>query len=127
MRTKDGLFFSPNYRFFDIGWNNQEKIIDAFQDRINGFYFKPARVLNQNQQAFAAGLVLDNYRVHKTKLVQKIAEILNINLIFLPPYSPDLNPIEDVWRKINGIISINSYNNVEELKKKLLKNYLKKL
>ena len=48
--------------------------------------------------------------MHKTKLVQKIAEILNINLIFLPPYSPDLNPIEDVWRKIKGIISINNYN-----------------
>jgi transposase len=38
-------------------------------------------------------------RVHKTKLIEKIAEILNINLIFLPPYSPDLNPIEDIWRK----------------------------
>ncbi|MBU4547602.1 MAG: transposase [Methanobacterium sp.] len=46
-----------------------------------------------------------------------MAEILNINLIFLPPYSPDLNPIEDVWRKIKGIISINNYSNAEELKK----------
>jgi transposase len=34
--------------------------------------------------------------VHKTKLIEKIAEILNIFLIFLPPYFPDLNPIEDV-------------------------------
>jgi len=61
-------------------------------------------------------IVLDNYRVHKTKLVQKVAEILNINLIFLPPYSPDLNPIEDVWRKIKGIISIDNFKDVEELK-----------
>lgn len=60
---------------------------------------------------------MDNYRVHKTKLVQKIAEILNINLIFLPPYSPDLNPIEDIWRKIKGIISINNFKDAEELKK----------
>lgn len=42
---------------FDIEWNNQEKIIDAFQDRINGFYFKPASVLNKNKQAFAAGVI----------------------------------------------------------------------
>lgn len=62
-------------------------------------------------------IVLDNYRVHKTKLVQKVAEILNINLIFLPPYSPDLNPIEDIWRKIKGIISIDNFKDAKELKK----------
>jgi transposase len=45
-------------------------------------------------------IVLDNYRVHHAKIVEKACEILNIRLIFLPPYSPFLNPIEDVWRKI---------------------------
>lgn len=74
-------------------------------------------IVNYLKKEKRLNIVLDNYRVHKTKLVQKIAEILNINLIFLPPYSPDLNPIEDVWRKIKGIISINNYNNAEELKK----------
>ncbi|NYB51451.1 MAG: transposase [Methanobacteriaceae archaeon] len=74
-------------------------------------------IVNYLNKEKRLNIVLDNYRVHKTKLVQKIAEILNINLIFLPPYSPDLNPIEDVWRKIKGIISINNYNNVEDLKK----------
>ncbi|WP_084790345.1 transposase [Methanosphaera sp. WGK6] len=33
-------------------------------------------------------------------MVQKAAEILNINLIFLKPYCPCLNPIEDIWRII---------------------------
>jgi len=61
-------------------------------------------------------IVLDNYRVHKTKLVQQVAEILNINLIFLPPYSPDLNPIEDIWRKIKNILSINNYKDANTLK-----------
>jgi len=42
-------------------------------------------------------IILDNYSVHHTLLLEIIAIILNINLIFLPPYSPDLNPIEDVW------------------------------
>lgn len=74
-------------------------------------------IINYLNKEKKLNIVLDNYRVHKTKLVQKVAEILNINLIFLPPYSPDLNPIEDVWRKIKGIISINNYNNPEELKK----------
>ena len=43
-------------------------------------------------------IVLDNYSVHHTPLIKNISEILNINLIFLPTKSPDLNPIEDVWR-----------------------------
>ena len=54
--------------------------------------------------------------MHKTKLVQQVAEILNINLIFLPPYSPDLNPIEDIWRKIKNILSINNYKDANTLR-----------
>ncbi|MDR2623923.1 MAG: transposase [Methanobrevibacter sp.] len=53
-------------------------------------------------------------------MVEKIAEILNINLIFLPPYSPCLNPIEDVWRKIKNIISNHDFKEVNELEKEFL-------
>lgn len=57
MRTKDGIFFSPNYRFIDINWNNPDNLIDAFEDRINGFYFEPAESLNETFQAFSKGLI----------------------------------------------------------------------
>jgi len=45
-------------------------------------------------------MILDNYSVHISYLVRLIARILNIVLIFLPSYSPNLNPIEQVWRTI---------------------------
>ena len=51
----------------------------------------------------------------KQKMVLKAAEILNINLIFLSPYSPDLNPIEDVWRVIKKTIYKTLYNSKKEL------------
>ena len=60
-------------------------------------------------------IVLDNARIHTAKMVQKAAEILNINLIFLRPYCPDLNPIEDVWRVIKKTIHKTSYETEEEL------------
>ena len=41
-------------------------------------------------------IVLDNYSVHHSSLIEEICEILNINLIYLPTQSPDLNPIEDI-------------------------------
>jgi transposase len=50
-------------------------------------------------------ILLDNYSVHHSAYTKEIAEILNINLIPLPAYSPDLNPIEDIWRIIKKFVS----------------------
>ena len=43
-------------------------------------------------------LVLDNARYQRCKLVQAAAESLGIELLFLPPYSPNLNLIERLWK-----------------------------
>lgn len=64
-------------------------------------------------------IVLDNYTTHHAVIVKKVAEILNINLIYLLKYSPDLNPIEDVWRAIKDYISRKYLKNVKHLKKTL--------
>jgi transposase len=48
-------------------------------------------------------------------MVQKVAEILNINLIYLRPYCPDLSPIEDVWRVIKKTTYKSNYNSEKEL------------
>jgi transposase len=48
-------------------------------------------------------------------MVLNAAEILNINLIFLSPYSPDLSPIEDVWRVIKKTVYKTLYNTKQEL------------
>lgn len=43
-------------------------------------------------------LVLDNARYQRCRLVQALAAELNIELLFLPPYSPNLNLIERLWK-----------------------------
>jgi len=60
-------------------------------------------------------LVLDNFATHKAKRVREWAQKLNIVLIYLPPYSPDLNPIEFLWKSIKRIISIAEIENKDEL------------
>jgi len=60
-------------------------------------------------------LILDNFATHKAKKVHERAKILNIELIFLPPYSPDLNPIEFIWKSMKRFISIRSIENTVEL------------
>jgi len=46
-------------------------------------------------------LVLDGAGYHRSDVVKKEAERLNIELIYLPPYSPNLNPIERLWKVMN--------------------------
>jgi len=60
-------------------------------------------------------LILDNFPTHKAKSVRKKAQELNIILIYLPPYSPDLNPIEFIWKSIKRILSVSEIENKEEL------------
>ena len=43
-------------------------------------------------------VVLDNARYQKCRLVQEMAESLNIELLYLPSYSPNLNLIERLWK-----------------------------
>jgi transposase len=49
-------------------------------------------------------VVLDNLRSHKGKAVRKAIRSRGAHLIFLPPYSPDLNPIEQVFSKIKHLL-----------------------
>ena len=39
-------------------------------------------------------IVMDNIRSHHAKIVKRVLEESGINYLYLPPYSPDLNPIE---------------------------------
>ena len=50
-------------------------------------------------------MILDNFQSHKAKIARQYAEDHGINLIYLPPYSPDLNPIEFIWKSIKRVIS----------------------
>lgn len=45
-------------------------------------------------------VVMDNLSAHKVKGVREAVEGRGAKLIYLPPYSPDLNPIEKCWSKI---------------------------
>ena len=49
-------------------------------------------------------VVLDNLSAHKNQEVRDLIESVGAELWFLPPYSPDLNPIEKMWSKIKSIL-----------------------
>ena len=47
-------------------------------------------------------VVMDNLSSHKSVTVQRAIEAAGAKLMFLPPYSPDLNPIERMWSKVKA-------------------------
>ena len=49
-------------------------------------------------------IVLDNLSAHKNQETRDLIESVGAELWFLPPYSPDLNPIEKMWSKIKSIL-----------------------
>ncbi len=49
-------------------------------------------------------VVMDNLGSHKRPSVRKAIEDVGAQLLFLPPYSPDLNPIEQVFAKLKSLL-----------------------
>jgi transposase len=49
-------------------------------------------------------VVMDNLPVHKNKRVAEAVAAIGCTLVFLPPYSPDLSPIENMWSKVKAIL-----------------------
>jgi len=77
---------------------------ETFQIYLNEFS-------KQNPDEFKI-IVLDNGAFHKAKAL-KIPE--NILLIFLPPYSPELNPAERMWQIMKGNFTGRLFTNLDSL------------
>ena len=61
-------------------------------------------------------IVLDNARYQKCEVVTALANELAIELIFLPPYSPNLNLIERLWKFTKGKLRVKYYDNFTAFK-----------
>jgi len=64
-------------------------------------------------------VIMDNLAVHKVAGIRELIEAKGAKLIYLPPYSPDLNPIEKCWSKIKTYLRKAKARTREELEKAL--------
>jgi len=69
-------------------------------------------------------VVMDNAAIHKVKQVREVIEAAGCSLLYLPPYSPDLNPIENYWAVMKSNIRKirDKFENIDAAIDETLKN-----
>lgn len=60
-------------------------------------------------------VLLDNLGPHKVVGVREAIESVGVRVLYLPPYSPDLNPIEPCWAKIKEYLRVTAARTQENL------------
>ena len=60
-------------------------------------------------------VVMDNLRAHKSSAAQQAIGEHGARVLFLPAYSPDLNPIEKMWSKVKQLLRGFKAWNTDEL------------
>ncbi len=60
-------------------------------------------------------VILDNLATHKIRGVREVIETAGARRLYLPPYSPDFNPIEPMWSKIKQILRSHAPRTDEQL------------
>ena len=129
----------------------QPKVITAMTRQKVGFFgainLKTGRLLTRKASTFDANtfgdflryllrhtrgkiyLILDNARWHKARVLKDFffQNQQCLTRIFLPPYSPELNPIERVWRITRRRITHNRYFESVEFLESSLTSYFSKL
>jgi transposase len=69
------------------------EVFEAYLERVLAPALKPGQIV-----------VMDNLSSHKGSRVRVLIEAQGCELLYLPPYSPDFNPIEEAFSKVKGIL-----------------------
>ena len=77
---------------------------ETYVDQILGPTLKPGDVV-----------LIDNLSAHKGGTIQRVIETRHARVVFLPPYSPDLNPIEKCWAKVKTALRATKARTFEAL------------
>lgn len=99
-----------NCHVYELVWQNQEEIIEVFKIFLKKYPHKKICIIWDNATFHRGAKIRQELR--KGGLLEKV------HLINLPPYAPDLNPIEHVWKWIKDQIANRQYENFEITKRK---------
>ena len=80
-------------------------IYKEFSGAVNLEYFLDYMTNSLTPPLYSGNIVIiDNLCTHKVNGVQQTIQSVGVQVLYLPPYSPDFNPIEMLWSKIKSIL-----------------------
>lgn len=90
---------------------NGHKVVYEQSDKVNEFSIQSFlfRLRKQHVGPYKVHVIWDNAGYHHSKAVQAFAKELGIEIHYLPPYSPNLNPIERLWKIMHENVTYNKY------------------
>ena len=111
------------FAFYSINGNNLIDFKDCSKaENVCEFLEK---IVEENKGKIIV-LILDNAKTHHAiKTVTRAEELGIILLVFLPPYSPDLNPVEYVWKTIKREVSVKMIQSKEHLRNIIKNEFIK--
>ena len=96
---------------------NKSENVEEIQKNLIVEKLKESKLREKLENEKRIVLIADNYAVHRATLVKEACIILNIKIILLPTNSPQLNPIEQVWKSIKKFMSHFYLDNLEQMKR----------
>ena len=102
---------------------NTLSVVSRSCDRVNGMSMRGLlrAVRAKHPRERDLYIVLDNAPYNKSNRVRDLAKELGIKILYLPPYSPNLNPIERLWKFIKKKVMANRYfPDLETFQKELM-------
>jgi putative transposase len=110
------------FAFYSINGNNLIDFKDCSKaENVCEFLEK---IVEENKGKIIV-LILDNAKTHHAIKTVTRAKELGIILVFLPPYSPDLNPVEYVWKTIKREVSVKMIQSKEHLRNIIKNEFIK--
>jgi transposase len=110
----------PGYEYFYLYGAVEPETGQRFfteHERLNSDCFQA--FLDRFAEAFPRShniLVLDNGTFHKAK---KLSVPKNVRPVFLPPYSPELNPVKRLWRDLKDQVAFDLYRSLAALRQEV--------
>ena len=68
-------------------------------------------------------VILDNLRAHKVAGVREAIEAAGARILYLPPYSPDFNPIEQAFAKLKALLRTAAARSIPDLRAEIRKAF----
>jgi len=115
IKKNTSRFKTNTIGFYAIKGSSVQDFLDDSKGKSIAKFFEHVKEVNGDSRAIVA--VIDNFASHKSSIVRETIEKLDIYLVFLPPYSPDLNPIEFIWKSIKRVLSLQFVADLESMKR----------